>query len=126
MNKEKMGKLLKQCRTAKKMTMNNLVEALKEEYLDVTIKTVADWESGNTIPELDRLLFLSNLYGLTVDEILDGEKAKTEDDFDNEYPFLSGRLSEIKDNDVFSREVKEMYSNWCSVTMRCSSPKFVE
>ncbi|MBR3628247.1 MAG: AAA family ATPase [Elusimicrobia bacterium] len=29
-------------------------------------------------------------------------------------------------NDVFSREVKEMYSNWCSVTMRCSSPKFVE
>ena len=107
MNKEKMGKLLKQCRITKKMTMNNLVEALKEEYLDVTIKTVADWESGNTIPELDRLLFLSNLYGLTVDEILDGEKAKTEEDFDNEYPLLSGRLFEIKDNHVFSRERTE-------------------
>lgn len=107
MNKEKMGKLLKQCRTAKKMTMNELNAALRADYLEVSIKTIADWESGKTIPELDRLLFLSNLYGLTVDEILDGEKVKTQEDFANEYPLLSRSLYEIKDNLVFFHKRNE-------------------
>ena len=96
-----MGQLLKECRIASKLTMKELVSALDAEYLTVTIKTITDWESGKTVPELDRLQFLSKLYHLAIDEILDGERALSNADFQKEYPLISGELNKINDNGEF-------------------------
>lgn len=104
-----MGQLLKESRLNSKMTMKDLVNALDEEYLTVTIKTIADWESGKTVPELDRLQFLANLYHLSIDEILDGEKAISNNDLANEYPLISGGLDNIEDNaEFFKRKTQQV------------------
>lgn len=109
MNKKKMGKLLKECRIVSQMTMQDLVNALDEEFLTVTIKTIADWESGKTIPELDRLQFLSKLYHLTIDEILDGERALTNADLQKDYPLISGELQKIKDHiEYFNKRTQQV------------------
>ena len=101
MNKKNMGKFLKELRNANKYTMNDLIAKLDSENLTVTTKTIVDWEKGNTIPELEKLVFLSRLYRVTVDEILDGERFLTKEDLLKKYPLYSKEFDEIKDNKVF-------------------------
>ena len=50
------------------------------------MKAISDWENGKTVPEIEKLSFLSSLYKISIDEILDGEKKK-ENDFFEEYVF---------------------------------------
>ena len=101
MNKKNMGKFLKELRNANKYTMNNLIAKLDSENLTVTTKTIVDWEKGNTVPELEKLVFLARLYKVTVDEILDGERFLTKEDLFKKYPLYSKEFKEIKDNKVF-------------------------
>ena len=101
MNKKNMGKFLKELRNANKYTMNDLIAKLDSENLTVTTKTIVDWEKGNTVPELEKLVFLARLYKVTVDEILDGERFLKKEDLLKKYPLYSKEFKEIKDNKVF-------------------------
>ena len=101
MNKKNMGKFLKELRNANKYTMNDLIAKLDSENLTVTTKTIVDWEKGNTVPELEKLVFLTRLYKVTVDEILDGERFLRKEDLLRKYPLYSKEFKEIKDNKVF-------------------------
>ena len=101
MNKVNMGKFLKELRIKNKLTMNDLINELDSENLTVTTKTIVDWEKGNTIPELEKLVFLARFYKVSVDEILDGERFLTKEDLLNKYPLFSKEFKEIKDNKVF-------------------------
>ena len=42
--------------------------------LNVTRQTVSKWELGQTTPEMDKLLELSKMFGISVDELLDNTK----------------------------------------------------
>ena len=66
--------------------MNNLGERLYElrsknamsqgalaERLDVSRQTISKWENNISIPELDKIVLLSNLFGVSVDYIVKGE-----------------------------------------------------
>lgn len=44
-------------------------EALAER-LGVTEQVVAGWETGNTLPDVDVLLKISNLFGVTVNDLV--------------------------------------------------------
>lgn len=44
------------------------------EKLGVTNKTVSRWENGNYMPDLDTCLQLSELFGITVNELLMGQR----------------------------------------------------
>jgi transcriptional regulator with XRE-family HTH domain len=48
-------------------------EALAEQA-GVSRQAVAKWESGETLPELDRLLFLSRYFALPLDVLVKGEE----------------------------------------------------
>lgn len=49
------------------------------EKVDVTRQTISKWESRQTMPEVDKVIKLSKLYNLTMDELLYGEdKIETE------------------------------------------------
>lgn len=52
------------------------------EKLDVTRQTVSKWETGQSSPDLDKVLPLCELYNITPDELLRGEEARSEESND--------------------------------------------
>ena len=69
MDMVKMGHFLAELRKEQKLTQAEL-----GEKLGVTNKTVSRWETGNYMPPVEMLEALSNLYGLTINELLSGRK----------------------------------------------------
>ena len=47
--------------------------------MGVTNKTISRWETGNYMPPVEMLEELSNMYGLTINELLSGKKLSTEE-----------------------------------------------
>ena len=69
MEPKKMGALIAQERRAKGMTQKELAE-----QLNVTDKAVSKWERGLSCPDIALLPRLSELLGVTLNELLNGEK----------------------------------------------------
>lgn len=69
MNQEKIGAFLKQLRIDSARTQEQLAE-----QLGVNHRTVSRWETGRTMPDFTLLIELGRLYGVTVDELLEGER----------------------------------------------------
>ncbi len=72
MDQEKVGKFIAQLRREQGMTQEELGERLA-----VTNKTVSRWETGRYMPDVDKLLELSGLLGVSVNELLSGERLET-------------------------------------------------
>lgn len=86
MNKKKIGQYLKTLRKEKNWSQEKLSDQFRIKNFDVSVKSISDWENGKTIPEIEKLMFLSEAYGISVDEILDGEKLQKKNYFE-EYVF---------------------------------------
>ena len=72
MNQKKTSNFLRELRKAKGLTQEQLAE-----YLNVSGRTVSRWETGITMPDLDLLIELADLYDIDIRELIDGER-KTE------------------------------------------------
>lgn len=83
------GRFISQLRKEKGMTQMELAEKL-----NVTDKAVSKWETGRSAPDVSMLIPLSENLGVTVTEILKGEKISTES------------LSEAS-NEVIVKAIKE-------------------
>lgn len=95
MNKQKIGKFLKELRNEKKLTQSEFAE-----MLGVTNRSISRWENGVTMPDFDLLIELARNYDVEVMEILNGERKdnsmdkQTEElllkvaDYDNEGSFF--------------------------------------
>lgn len=60
---------IKTYRKEKKWTQKYLAE-----QLNVSDKTISSWETGRTYPDLDSLIQLADLFGLTLDELIRTDK----------------------------------------------------
>lgn len=69
MDAKKIGQFLKELRKEHNMTQEQL-----GEKVGVTNKTVSKWENGNYMPPVDVLLILSELYHISINEILSGQR----------------------------------------------------
>lgn len=69
----KVGKFLKELRVQKGLTQEEVAEKLA-----LTSKTISRWETGNGLPDILTINLVAELYGVTVDELLAGERKKTE------------------------------------------------
>ncbi len=69
MDQIKIGKFIRQLRKEKKLTQKDIAEKL-----NISDKTVSKWETGNGLPEVSLMLPLCNLLGISVNELLSGEK----------------------------------------------------
>ena len=69
MNLIKIGEFLAKLRKEQGWTQEQL-----GEKLGVTNKTVSRWENGNYLPPVEVLQLLSELYGLTMNEILSAQR----------------------------------------------------
>ena len=74
MNQEKIGKFIAECRKNNDLTQEQL-----GEKLGVTSKSISRWENGKTMPDLSLLKPLSDELGLSLNELLSGEKIKEKD-----------------------------------------------
>lgn len=74
MDMVKIGNFLAELRKERKLTQAEL-----GEKLGVTNKTVSRWETGSYMPPVEVLEELSNLYGLTINELLSGRKLTAEE-----------------------------------------------
>ncbi len=53
---------------------NNLTQKEIADQLGVTIDAVSKWETGETFPDTAQLVPLADIFGVTVDELLRGER----------------------------------------------------
>ena len=68
-----LGERLYTLRTNKEMSQGDLAEKL-----DVSRQTVSKWENNMSIPELDKIIALSEVFGVSVDYIVKGESESPE------------------------------------------------
>ena len=74
MEQEKIGKFILQLRKEKNMTQKELAEKL-----GVTDRAISKWENGRGMPELSLMKALCDELGISVNELLSGEKIESED-----------------------------------------------
>ena len=65
-----LGQNIARLRTQKNLSQGDLADAL-----DISRQSVSKWETDASIPELDKLLRLAELFGMTLDELVKGESA---------------------------------------------------
>lgn len=68
------GKFIAELRKEQKLTQEQL-----GEKIGVTNKTVSRWENGNYLPPADMLLSISQLFNISVNEILCGKRLSSEE-----------------------------------------------
>ncbi|MCI9182039.1 MAG: helix-turn-helix transcriptional regulator [Acholeplasmatales bacterium] len=74
MNKKKMGCFLKELRIKENFTQGGLCDLFTSEYgIYLTDKAISSWENGKTIPDIEKLDILSQIFKVSIDDILDGE-----------------------------------------------------
>lgn len=74
MNQIEIGSFIAKCRKEKKLTQAQL--AVK---LNITDRAVSKWECGRCLPDSAIMLELCEILGITVNELLSGEKIRMED-----------------------------------------------
>ncbi len=73
MNQIEIGKFIAVCRREKKLTQAQLAEKL-----NITDRAVSKWETGKSLPDSSIMLELCEILGITVNELLSGEKVAAE------------------------------------------------
>ena len=79
MEKEKTGQLIAELRKEKGLTQKQLADAL-----NVTDKAVSKWERGLSFPDISMLEPISELLGVSIMEILAGERQNGEETMSRE------------------------------------------
>ncbi len=69
MDNAKTGSFIAELRKEKGLTQQQLAD-----QLNLSNKTISKWESGNGSPDLSNLTLLADALGVTVDELLRGER----------------------------------------------------
>lgn len=73
---------------------NGLTQEALGEQLGVTNKTISRWETGSYLPPVEMLQLLSNLYSVSINEILCGERISKEQYKEKAEETISGILTE--------------------------------
>ena len=74
MDQVRIGKFISACRKEKGLTQARL-----GELLGVTDRAVSKWETGRSMPDSSIMLELCGILGITVNELLTGERIQMED-----------------------------------------------
>ena len=74
MDQVKIGKFISSLRKEKGYTQEQLAEKL-----NVSNKSISRWENGNTMPDLSLIPKLCEILGISINELLSGEKIEKDD-----------------------------------------------
>lgn len=101
METKKIGAFLKQLRKQNDMTQEQL-----GERIGVTNKTISRWETGNYMPPVECLVMLSDIYKISINELLAGERVvdeKIKEVADENVVLVLGKLE--KENQKFENRM---------------------
>lgn len=76
MDQETIGKFISSCRKDRGLTQVQLAEKL-----NISNRAVSKWETGKSIPDASIMLELCEILGITVNELLSGERITTMEDY---------------------------------------------
>ena len=97
MDQIKTGKFIAALRKEKRMTQEQL-----GKKLGVTNKTVSRWENGNYMPDVEMLSLLSKEFGVSMNELISGERLTAE-----EFQKAADKnLAAVLDNSAFTLKEK--------------------
>lgn len=101
MDTKKVGVFLKKLRKDNNMTQEQL-----GEKVGVTNKTISRWETGNYMPPVECLEILSDLYQVSINEILAGERIPKEEFYViAETNITDALLERERENKVFEKKM---------------------
>ena len=100
MDQKKIGGFLKTLRKEKQLTQEQLAEKL-----GVSNRSVSRWENGVNMPDFDLVIELANLYDVSIDEILDGERRMDMIDKETEKTLLKVAEYENSGNEKFTKRL---------------------
>ncbi len=75
------GENIYKYRTSSGMSQTDLANAL-----EVSRQSVSKWENNSAVPDLDRIVKMSRLFGVTLDELVFGNKGEPKKEVINELP----------------------------------------
>ncbi len=95
--KSSVGERLLQIRNEKRMTQEELAE-----YLNVSRQSVSKWELNKTMPDVEKLMQLSELYDVTLDYLVKGVEEKEEplNDVSNETQLQVSETSMLNETEA--------------------------
>lgn len=102
MNNEKTGKMIQQLRKEKGMT-----QLILADNLGITDRAVSKWERGKSFPDVSMLQPLSEVLGVSVRELLEGERNQPVD-FEEE---LQGQIARLLDERMADGSVTIIYGS---------------
>ncbi len=91
MNQVKIGKFIAECR--KKA---NLTQAQLAEKLNITDKAISKWERGIAMPDASIMLELCDILGISVNELLVGDKISAENNTKQNEQLLLNMANELQ------------------------------
>ena len=91
MNQIKIGKFIAECRKRKNLTQMQLAEKL-----GITDKAVSKWERGVAMPDTLIMLELCDILGISVNELLSGEKIDMENNNQKNEQLLLDMAKELE------------------------------
>ena len=68
-----LGETIYKLRTDKQMSQGELAE-----LLEVSRQSISKWENNSAVPELDKLIRLSEIFEVSLDELVKGEEKTQE------------------------------------------------
>ena len=74
MNQEMIGKFLAEERKNKEYTQKQMAD-----ILNVSDKTISKWETGKSLPDLEMMSQLCQIFDISINELLSGERISTEE-----------------------------------------------
>lgn len=103
----KIGKFLAELRAERGLTQAEL-----GKELGVTNKTVSRWENGNYLPPVEMLQLLSERYGISINEILSGERLADETQYKQK---ADENITLALTNSSFTQKDRTRYfrKKWC-------------
>lgn len=105
MDQKKTGAFLRELRKEKQLTQEQLAEKL-----GVTNRSVSRWETGVNMPDFDLVIELANLYDVSIEEMLDGERRTDMVDKKQEQTLLKVADYESAERERISRRMCGLFA----------------
>lgn len=107
MNQEKIGMFIRELRTEKKLTQQELADKL-----GVSDKAISKWENGRCLMDLSLLKPLSDVLGISIVELINGEKIDDENLYDKSTEAINNTLDYSK-KEIKKNKYKTIYLMIC-------------
>lgn len=110
--RKQIGKNLKLLRN-----QNDFTQEEAAEKCNVSREALAKWERGLTLPSLDLVVKMAEIYGITVDELIFGKRENKVANTDNAIKDLSKKIEEMQEKILSVIDLKSknytLYEQYC-------------